>query len=93
MDQLLLELTVIQICRHILEESINTAHQLQIWEDMQLHWLDSVKIVPEILIMLFKTHGDQAGVKVDSSDSKLILMKVTLKLMDIQQFNIENYKL
>ena len=80
----------IQICRHILEESINTAHQLQIWEDMQLNWLDSVKIVPEILIMLFKTHGDQAGVKVDSSDSKLIQMKVTLKLKDILQLDIEN---
>ena len=62
-------------------------------EDMQLNWLDLDKLVPELLIILFKTHGDQAGVKVDSSDSKLILMKVTLKLMDIQQLNIENYKL
>ena len=29
----------------------------------------------------------------DSSDSKLILMKVTLKLTDMPQLNIENYKL
>ena len=57
---------------------------------MQLKWLDSDKLVQELNIMLFKTHGDQTGVKVDSSDSKLILMKVTLKLMGIQQLNIEN---
>ena len=93
MDQLLLELTVILIWWPIKEESINTAQKLKIWEDMQLKWLDLDKQVPEWLIILFKTHGDQAGVKVDSSDSKLILMKVTLKLMDIQQLNIENYKL
>jgi len=60
---------------------------------MQLKWLDSDKQVPELLIMLFKTHGDQAGVKVDSSDSKLIQMKVILKNGDFQQLNIENLKL
>jgi len=61
-------------------------------EHMQLKWLDSDKLVPELLIILFKTHGDQAGVKVDSSGSKLIQMKATLKLGDGRQLNIENYK-
>ena len=59
---------------------------------MQLKWLDSDKLVQELNIMLFKTHGDQTGVKVDSSELKLILMKVTLKITDMQQLNIENYK-
>ena len=90
MDQLLLELTVILIWWPIKEESINTAKMLKMREDMQLNWLDLDKLVPELLIILFKTHGDQAGVKVDSSDSKLILMKVTLKLKDILQLDIEN---
>ena len=49
---------------------------------MQLVLLDSDKLVLELLIMLFKTHGEQIMVKLDSSELKLILMKVVLNLKE-----------